>query len=420
MRNLLRRPEPALLRDVAKALASAAEAFVVPKGHRADLPLAVQGLSRLLTRERGELGRSYWSAPRFLAAYIHYFLPWNLYRLAWLLPDLDLLPDPLPEGELRLLDLGSGPLTLPLALWCARPDLRGRSLRIVCADLASRPMEVGRDALRNLAGNASPWRVDLARIPLEKALGGKEYQLILAGNVLNEIRPGRGQAREEKLEALFSAMNRALRPDGRVFLLEPGTRLGGQWIAQARAAALNSGFFPLSPCPHRGPCPMPGQLAAAAFTGWCHFSAPAIDIPKPLLALGRQARLEKETLALSCILLGRGVAEDPKDQEGGRRGMPEQSAGGRENSLSSGFARIISQPIHLPDRSAPARYACCARGLALALDASALPSGGATRLCWPAEGERDRKSGALLCAVQTHSARKALRNPNHSVRGRRK
>ena len=51
------------------------------RNHHADLPEAIRDLSAMLTYERGGLGRSYWSAPRYVSAYLRYFLPWNLVRL---------------------------------------------------------------------------------------------------------------------------------------------------------------------------------------------------------------------------------------------------------------------------------------------------------------------------------------------------
>jgi hypothetical protein len=90
--------------------------------HRRDLPAAVQELSARLTCERGGNERPYWSSPRLASAYLRYFLPWNLARLIRLMGGLE-LPDPPAEAAQRamLLDIGSGPLTLPLALWLAKP-----------------------------------------------------------------------------------------------------------------------------------------------------------------------------------------------------------------------------------------------------------------------------------------------------------
>ena len=234
MKNLLQHPDARLSRDITQALDAVASAFAVPRGHLADLPFAVRDLSRLLTAERGDMSRSYWSAPRFLAAYLRYFLPWNLHRLAWLLPGLEYpFPSAHPEESTRILDLGSGPLTLPLALWCARPDLRVRPLHFVCADVAAKPMDIGLTAFQALAGKDSPWRFSLSRGHLDGFLrkGEERFHCIMAGNVLNELSPGKGESLEERLESLVSAMSRKLLPGGKILLIEPGTRLGGKRMA---------------------------------------------------------------------------------------------------------------------------------------------------------------------------------------------
>lgn len=451
-RNLLTRPGPALVDDLGRALAAVAGAFPVPAAHRRDLPLAVRDLSRLLTMERAEMNRSYWSAPRFLAAYLHYFLPWNLYRMAWLLPGLDLALRP---GS-RILDLGSGPLTLPLALWCARPDLRGVPLFFFCADVASKPMDVGREILRRLAGSDSPWRIVLRRVPLEKALavsaasGVREnFDCIMAGNMLNELSVSRNASLEQRLEQLAELAAGRLAPDGRLLLVEPGTRLGGKLIALLRKGGLAHGFSPLAPCTHDGPCPMleqsPRSGPFSPYTGWCHFFHPAGSVPKSLAELASRARLEKESLALSCLLLKKsgpeaesagnppaenaaaagiprvsrrrsGVSDDleelealyaeimaqdadgahPKTVASGRVASRPTHPAGQTGASSRLDARVISDLIRLPEEAEPARYACCERGLALLLDAPRVPSGAFVSVPAPAREERDAKTGALL------------------------
>jgi SAM-dependent methyltransferase len=402
--NLLARPGAELIGDLGRIVAAARAAFPVPSSRRRDLPGAVRDLSRLLTRERSDLRRPYWVSPRFAAAYLHYFLPWNVYRLAWLLPGLDLPRRP----DAVMLDLGSGPLTLPLALWCARPELRGRPLTFICADTAASVLETGRDILRLLSGDACPWRIVLRRGPLEKSLAryAAEADCVMAGNVLNEL-PSAGRAfTEEDAARLMDLLASRLSPGGRVLLVEPGTRLGGSIIALARREALLRGLFPLAPCTHSAPCPMlapfpgfPGRREearageayrindASAETGgarrsssWCHFSLPAADAPPILHALSREARLEKRGLSLSCLLLHKPV-----------RGERTNTA--RHPALP---LRVMSDCIRLPGETEPARYACCERGLALLRDAARVPSGGFSLACPPEREERDAKSGALL------------------------
>lgn len=447
-RNLLSRPGPELTAGLEQVLAAVAQAFPIPASHRKDLPYAVRDLSRILTSERGALARPYWAAPRYLAAYLRYFLPWNLLRLAWLAPDLDL---GLRPGA-RILDLGSGPLTLPLALWLARPDMRTMPLEFVCADVAVKPMECGRAVFKALAGPDAPWTIRLVRASAERALRvprGGEYDCIMAANLLNELcEQGGGPPLSRRLEDLTARASAALRPKGRLLLVEPGTRLGGKLIALSRQGALQQGFFPLAPCTHDGPCPMSGSMAGedelppakggapqgrrrTAFSGWCHFVLPARGAPTALDELCRRAGLEKERLSLSCLLLEAGLREQTGEATGRESaallegdldeleslyneimagdeqtdrpllaepagGAVRRGPGGKAGSGSKGFVRVISDPISLPGHSEPGRYSCCEKGLALLLDAFRTPSGASVLVAWPEREERDAKTGALL------------------------
>lgn len=190
------------------------------KAHRRTLPDDVARLSRLLTTERAALDRPYWSSPAFVSAYLYYFLPWNLVRLTRLLSAMP-LPDPhlaAPQGgKALLLDVGSGPLTLPLALWLARPQWRQAPIQVLALDNSSQPLDLGRALLEELAGLTfhEPWAVQVARGQMEHAArhaapllagGGTRPWLVSAANVLNELRfgkrSGRGSSLEERLGLL--------------------------------------------------------------------------------------------------------------------------------------------------------------------------------------------------------------------------
>lgn len=398
------------------------------------------------------MSRSYWASPGLFAAYLHFFLPWNLYRLSWLLPGLDL---PLRK-DARILDLGSGPLTLPIALWCARPELRALPLQFTCVDISLQAMERGLALFNGLAGENAPWQIRLFKGPLEKSLPSQTrgaaakqpYDCVMGANVLNELGNERSRASavplEQRLAALMSRIIAALRPGGRILLVEPGTRLGGKVISFARSSALESGCSPLAPCTHSGPCPMQprgevdGEQPGQSYSGWCHFTHPAHLAPEALLRLGEEARLQKRGMALSCLLLQTPERPMPEDADEGNSsydlsGVDELESlfaeimeeDGAEDNYAAGVrqkrataaldptlkgsapapARVISSPITLPGREEPGRYACCEHGLALLLNARSFPSGAlveATPLMQPSMGgrparvERDRKSGALL------------------------
>ena len=373
--------------------------------HRRALPLAIQELSALLTRERSDLRGDYLREPRFLHAYLRYFLPWNLYRLAVLLPGLapQLLAGAGQGAEPTVVDLGSGPLTAVQALWIACPELRELPLHVHCLDRAKQVMGLGRDLLDALAAGAgqgdarardarerNPWRVRLVQGPLVKGLGelrGK-VQVLFAVNVLNEVARS-GQASLSGLRrtvgdfvrAAFARLARSKeegREGGRVLIVEPGTRLGGTLVSVAREAALELGGSALAPCTHDLACP----ALAKESNLWCHFRFPALDAPKWLAQLSHQAGLAKESAALSAVLL---------------------SAGGQGGERPEDVARVLSDPLRTP--SGPAWYGCSSRGLLLL-------GRGEEGLADPVQGhavgyaahdpeKRDAKSGALAAAIKS-------------------
>lgn len=396
--------------------------------HRRSLPEDIAALSRALTAERAELRRPYWSRPAFVSAYLYYFLPWNLVRLARLFRGLPLPPP--GQGEALLMDAGSGPLTVPLALWLARPEWRSAPVRVLALDSAAQPLELGRAlfaAWAELLGEPA-WPVRLERGPLESlaaralpfARGGRARPwLIAAANVLNEVRPARGghagvSARDEegdgaraaederlddRLERLLEAWSPLLVPPARrgdgagtdaggapaLLFVEPGTRLGGTTVMRLRDAALAGGLSAHAPCMRDGPCP----LARGA---WCHFTFSPEGAPQWLAALSARAGLAKRSLSLSPLLLG-----PPREERGS--GRPR----GRAAALE---ARVLSSPFAVPGVRGQARYACAACGLALLEDAGALPCGACVRLAAGEEGQgreapprRDLRSGARIFAA---------------------
>ena len=347
--------------------------------HRRQLPYDVAELSALLTTERGTLKRPYWSAPRFVSAYMRYFLPWNLIRLCRFLPHL---PLDAPQGAqaFTLLDLGSGPLTLPIALWLSKPAWRALPLSIVCADSSIQPLELGKALFQALAPQ-SPWQIQITRSPLRRAIAETRERplFICAANVLNEL-PARNDApRAEQLGELLDAMGARLAPGGKIVCIEPGTPLGGSLLEHLRAEALEQNLEALYPCTHNADCP----LLARAGRGWCHATMPAGQPPAWLAALTEAAGLGKHSLSLSSLVLGQQTA-----------------ATGHNTPLPPGKAlpaRILSEAFTVPEHGY-ARYGCTAEGLVLVIRAGNLPQG-ASLLVRPVEPARwDDKSKARVVA----------------------
>lgn len=391
--------------------------------HRRQLPIAIEELSTRLTSERGVAALPYWSAPRLTSAYLWYFLPWNVLRLTRLLATLDIpAPTPLPlrkgeEAQPRVLvDMGSGPLSLPLALWLAKPQWRSLPLTLLCMDVAPHPLELGSKLLNALAGPDSPWRVITARASVD-ALGRELSKvrgvpwLITGANVLNELkaRPRtQDEGVSERLEALVEQLSAIMGAipsnDVRALLVEPGTRLGGKTMLTLREAALERGLAPCSPCPHREECPLQDSRT------WCHFTFDVEGAPAWLRELSEAATLRKDSLSLSFLMLR-------AQQEGEEENLATQADGP--------CGRIISAPFMVPAVAGYARYACTEQGLALVSKAGGLPSGALVTLRATQSGRRDAKSGALIMdhaeatpdAPPTGPTRQGGQGPHPAPRG---
>jgi hypothetical protein len=437
--------------------------FPIPARFRRALPRDVAELSRLLTSGRGGRSLSYLNHPPALSAYLRYFLPWNVYRLCRLLPALDL---PLSPGD-WILDLGSGPLTLPIALWLCRPELRALPLEFRCLDRSRAALDAGRKLFAALAASGipappsprplssaaplntapssappvvppSPWTFTVLSGEIAQVLrGGKLGEggnpaLIAALNVYNEIfqpiPPGsdEGLARLAELQAALLAASAGGK--GRILVVEPGIPRSGRFITLLRAALMDRGFPPRSPCAHHGPCPFPGlekHAGAAEPRGpqrrpprrppgpaalppsrgaealrdtaipapekaaakWCHFAFDAQDAPAALRRLSAEVGLPKDRATLSFLLAG-------PPAEG--KSPPLPASPGAEVPL-----RIISDPFPLGGQEEWGRYGCAEQGIVL-LRAEAgrlksLPPG--ILVTALSTGRRDPKSGAPLCRL---------------------
>ncbi len=382
MDHLLLTTLPRAAREELESLPELLDQVMPVKGrHRKDLPKSVADLSERLTARRGDLRGDYLQSPADQSAYLRYFLPWNLYRLCRLLPDLDLRLDRRAKDEAdtpaMVLDLGSGPLTLPIALWLCRPDLREKELSFVCVDRSRKIMAQGRDLFRLLANkhkDGPGWRISLLHEPVHKALSllrGRP-SLVAAVNVLNEMGQSRNKTPlEMQLEDLALRLSRNLEKPGRLLFMEPGTRFGGKLVSMARKGALEAGLYPLSPCPHAAACPALAPEAPA----WCHFTFAALDSPSWLQELSKRAGMGKSRLSLSFALMGDKPASVPPHT-----------------------ARVVSDAFSLPGYEHPARYSCTDRGWVLAQgpECQELVSGALVCCQWPAQEQRDAKSGAPI------------------------
>lgn len=444
-----------------------AKVWPLNTAHKRSLPDDVAQLSRLLTTERAGLARPYWSSPASISAYLYYFLPWNLVRLTRLLASLP-LADPravAPQGgEALLVDVGSGPLTLPLALWLARPEWRSAPVRVLAMDTSSQPLELGKtlmEVLGELTGQPV-WPVRVARAPLDQVVrqaapllsGGRARPwLISAANVLNELRFGKKRSRgasaiedEDEFDSLDAegmdidgnpAAGEAdgekpegCREDRLDSFLESLSPLFDHADSRGEAtagspASVGPSLLFVEPGTRLGgstimrlrqlavdggltalaPCTHQADCPLLRGQGgrtWCHFTFGSEGAPLWLEDLSQASGLGKSGLSLSPLLLA---------------AMPEAEA----QTSGSLPVRVLSAPFWVPGLAGRARYACSGKGILLLENAECLASGDELTVSIAAGAPRDRKSGALQVSppAQQGGTPRPERRPGADEQGRR-
>ncbi len=304
---------------VSTLLLEAIEQIAVREGiHGRRVSQGVAQLSRLFTKERGALSRSYLDDLTLAAAYLQYFLPVNLAKIQVL---LDEMPYHDAKEPFSVLDLGSGPGTGALAVldwWHRRKSATGGSLSVIALDcvpaalrqaeqLWNRYCELARVADASLLThkvnlvqgirNAQDWR-------------RTSFDLIILANCLNEIYADEKNhiaARSALVEELLSL----LAPHGTVMILEPALRETSRSLHQVRDQLLkNNRCTVYSPCLHNQSCP-----ALANPYDWCHEERPWVP-PNSIREIDEEVGFIKDALKFSYVLLrkdGKTIVERKPD-----------------------------------------------------------------------------------------------------------
>jgi len=233
------------------------EANPIPERKRAILRYGIRDLWRSLTMDRAQRSVDYLNNPTFFSAYLRYFMPWNLVRLVALSTELPLALKP----GATIIDMGSGPLTFLIALYCAKPELRKMPLTFVCVDRAPRIMEAGKLILELLAakhgGELPPWNIELRHARFGEPLHEKA-DLFSAVNVFNEFFWRHEGMLSNAAADLYHRIVQYCSFQGTMLIVEPGEPRSGGLMSALRAAAILDGDKILAPCPHHRACPMPG------------------------------------------------------------------------------------------------------------------------------------------------------------------
>ncbi|MBI4569368.1 MAG: hypothetical protein HY719_13310 [Planctomycetes bacterium] len=316
---------------------------------RAAAPV-VRRVSTALTLLRSSFVESdYLDDPRILSAYLAYFVPWAFLRFDALLAlHGDLLDRLTAEGAV-ILDLGAGPLTLPLYLALRRPEALDRRVLFLAADKQTRCQNMG-TRLLDLVAPRRAWQVRPVHGDFDTLLGGaagaaipwERVTFVFENDSFNEW--ARSRWRREKITLLLDAVEARLAPGARALFVEPGTREQGRLLMAVRDALAGAGAVRLlGPCTHAARCP----LVNTRDRSWCHFRAhPA---PPPwLFALTHAAGIERRQLSFSYLGF-----EKPA-------GSPRPGAGALRPP-TSGSARVLSAPLEISG-GGQGLYACAEEG----------------------------------------------------------
>ncbi|HVO18197.1 MAG TPA: small ribosomal subunit Rsm22 family protein [Anaeromyxobacter sp.] len=244
---------------------------------------AVERLSRGLTRERELAGARYLDEPRLLGAYLLFYWPVSYLQARGVLSEL-------PRRPRRVLDLGSGPGPAAFAA------LDAGAAEVVAAD-RSRAALSAATALAGEAGeplSVREWN-PTRPAPLRELGGGRPFDLVVMGHVLNELWKGQDEA--ARRAGLLEEALELLAPGGSLVVIEPALRETSRALLRVRDLLVERGIAVRAPCLFRGPCP-----ALAREGDWCHAER-AVEPPPLVAQIARAAGLRREAVKMSYLVL---------------------------------------------------------------------------------------------------------------------
>lgn len=370
------------------------------------LPDDIRQLSHELTDERDTRRMGYMNEKTFLSAYTRYFAWWNLVRLTRLFSNIDITKINLSDGDFAL-DIGSGPLTVVIALWLSRPELRTKKITWYCLDLSKEAMALGEELFLSIvaktisAGTASddnsdskinsdtdinsetrdiaPWKI----IRVKGALGTsikEKAKLITCANMFNEVFQSETKPLDFLSKKYSEDLSRYAKEDAAFIIVEPGVPRSARFISCLRDSFMRRGLSIEAPCCHCELCPMDGRLLKGPHTDrgsenkksgkWCNFAFPTKNAPEKLQKLSAAAKLPKDRAVLSFVFAtpeDAGITNDVLIKHDVPSSQDKSAYHSSRESLQKPAAplllRIASDPIRIRDKIG--FYACSRLGLAL-------------------------------------------------------
>lgn len=268
-----------------------------------EIAQGVAKLSRIFTKARGRLRRTYLDDRLLGVAYLQYFLPVNLAKIQVLLNEMPTLE---PVKCFSVLDLGSGPGTGALAIldWWHQRGLP-HALSVTAVDGSTAALKQARQLWDRYCRATDVGEVSLQacvedlerRAWVDQARQKGPFNLIIIANCLNEIYANVQDSIERRVGLVGEALS-ILAPNGTVMIIEPALRETSRALHQVRDRLLQERWCSIySPCLHGQGCP-----ALAKPDDWCHEER-AWEPPGSIQEIDEQVGFIKDALKFSYLLL---------------------------------------------------------------------------------------------------------------------
>lgn len=365
----------------------------------------IRQLSQELTTERSSRRVGYMNETTKLTAYTNYFMWWNLIRLTRLFANIGAEAFKLSDNAICI-DIGSGPLTVPIAMYLALPELRKKNITWYCMDYSQTALTLGEELFLNTASRilgatstddndncGIQWKIVRIKGSIGTPIKAKA-SLITCANMFNEVIQESKESPDYlakkyalSLMSYADTGNKEIAKNPSILVIEPGVPRSSRFITLLKEALAKRSYNTILPCPNLDSCPLSGNKQKGNGK-WCNFTFYTDDVPKKLQKLSTASHLTKDRASLSFIFT--------------------QLHYNAVINTNETCMRIVSEMIRLPNNHI-GFYACSKNGLTLVVNSGTehlhLKSGDFIKI----ENKPDRnntakdiideKSGAIIQAV---------------------
>lgn len=266
------------------------QAFQFAKSkHASDLIPDIKALWKALTQERAESLGDYFRKPALRRAYLGYYMPLYVMKIASLLESLKL-----PLKNPKVLDLGAGPLSGIFGAWLAFGGLS----RSNAVDREIGPMRAGLEFFEGLLNQKLNMKLVKANLKGPPYFWKPDFNpdIIIMAHVLNEF--GSGSRYLESKHLLISKAMSLLDKKGVLVVIEPASKIASRdimvlrnWLYEEKQVKI------IAPCPEVDRCPL-----LASKHNWCHTEFPYVR-SQELAGIDRKIGFDREFLKCSYLVL---------------------------------------------------------------------------------------------------------------------